>query len=536
MKQVIRVIDPNFTAERLRDFEAGGKRVLSLLRAKGFSKTDRDKVRTILFEEKAKLANGASMKRLHDEISRHGNPLMTTGFGGADLGVYNPDTIPIETYKRMQQDPQIAIGLAMIKMPIYSLGWSIECEDHDVREFVEATLSPIWRKLIRSMLTAVDYGFASHEKVWELKDLNIFTNSATQRKTTHFKGKGEVYKKIKPHYPSTIRILLDKKTDEFSGIIQKVGYDFEVKLDANKCFLFSLADDFGNYFGNSRLKPAYKSWYWKEVLTQFMLRYYERRGSPSTVVQHPPGIGIDDSGTEFDNSEMALRIGQSILENSVVTMPFMPDKNGANMWKLDYLQDEKRGEMFVNALNYLGSQCLRGLIVPERVMTQDLATGSYGIASSHAEIFLLSEEGLIMEMEDAINTGIIPDLVTFNFKPQKVLPCYVRIEKIQYDRKRILKEVLVEVMRNMNTMMKEGHAPALVPSISEMGKVLGVPLREFAEEYSVLQGVVPDEEQPKKTKRVPLKKDENEVNDEKDENTINKKEVTEEESDDNQRD
>jgi len=174
----------------------------------------------------------------------------------------------------------------------------------------------------------------------------------------------------------------------------------EVSLDADKCFLFSVNADFGNFFGQSRLKPAYKPWYWKEVISQFMLRYFERRGSPATVVTHPIGGGIDVDGNEYDNTEIALRIGQNLVENSVVTLPFEPNKEGVNQWELAYLQDEKRGEMFVEALNYLGAQILRSMLVPERVMTQDLSTGSFSMASSHAEIFLLSQEGLVAEMEN----------------------------------------------------------------------------------------------------------------------------------------
>ena len=214
-----------------------------------------------------------------------------------------------------------------------------------------------------------------------------------------------------------------------------------------------------------------------------MLRYFERRGSPATVVQHPLGGGIDVNGNEYDNSEIALRIGQNLVENSVITLPFEPNKEGVNQWDLSYLQDEKRGEMFVEALNYLGAQILRSLLIPERVMTQDLSTGSFSMASSHAEIFLLSEEGLVAEMESAINSEVIPSLVQYNFKPKKIVECNVRIESIQYDRKRILKEILIEMIRNMNTMLKIGKAPNLMPSLSEMSEVLGIPLRTFEEEW-----------------------------------------------------
>jgi len=475
-----RIFDPNYMIQQYESYKNDGRNLISMMRSKGIDKRVRDEMRIFLAEKQTDLFKKSA--NAQKEVTRYGSPLTASAFASDTLGIYNPDTIPITTYEKMKTDPQIAIGLSVIKMPIYSLGWNIECDDPDIREFVKITLKPVWKKLLRSMLTAIDYGFASHEKVWWLYPFDISTTSPNGRKKTHFKGKAEVYKKIKAHYPGSIKIRTDSTTDDFLGIIQSIGGQ-STSLDADKCFLFSLNADFGNFFGQSRLKPSYKPWYWKEVISQFMLRYFERRGSPATVVQHPIGGGIDVDGNEYDNSEIALRIGQNLVENSVVTLPFEANKEGINQWNLSYLNDEKRGEMFVEALNYLGAQILRSLLIPERVMTQDLSTGSFSMASSHAEIFLLSEEGLVAEMESAINSEIIPPLVQYNFKPKKIVECNVRIESIQYDRKRILKEILIEMIRNMNTMVKTGKAPNLMPSLSEMSEVLGIPLRTFDEEW-----------------------------------------------------
>jgi len=480
-QQIIRVIDPNFKHAIAKNYSEDGKRLISLMRVRGVEKEVRDEMRVYL-AAREKVFKRTSM---HKEMTRSGHPSLALAFGAESVGIFNPDTIPIDTYTRMKMDPQVAIGLAMIKMPLYSLGWVVECEDNDIKEFVKEALQKVWRRLIRSTLTSIDFGFASHELVWELRDMNVFTQAANGRKKTHFSGNAEVYKKIKPHYPGSIKIRTDSKTDEFLGIVQQVGGGGEqIKLDADKCFLFTTGDEFGNLFGQSRLKPAYKPWYWKEILTQFMLRYFERKGSPNTIVTHPIGGGLDASGTEYDNTEIALRIGQNLTENSVVTLPYEGNREGRNMWEANFLADDKRGEMFVNALNYLGTQILRALLTPERVMTQDLSTGSFSMAQSHAEIFLLSEEGLTSEVEDAVNERIIPPLVQFNFQPNKVLPCRVKIEKIQYDRRRILKEILVEIIRNVNTWAKAGISPSILPSMKEMSKILGVPLTIFEEEYA----------------------------------------------------
>ena len=507
-QQVVRIIDPNFVHQRTMAYGKGGKQLLSLMRKSGVKKELRDEMRVYLAANQNKFKKTS----MHKEVTRHGSPLTMAAFGSETVGIYNPDTIPVDTYIKMKQDPQVAIGIAMIKMPVQSLGWTIECEDPSIRAFVEEAINRVWDKLIASMLTAIDFGFASHEIVWELLDIDISSQSSSGRKKTHFTGKAELFKKIKPHYPSTIRIRTDSKTDEFLGINQQAGMGGQlITLDADKCFLFSFGDEFGNFFGNSRLKAAYKSWYWKEVLTQFMLRYFERKGSPATVVTHPIGGGYNVDGTEYDNSEIALRIAGNLVENSSVTLPYETDRDGNNQWNIDYLKDDRRGEMFVNALNYFSAQILRGLLTPERVMTQDLSTGSFSMASSHAEIFLLSLEGLSKEVAGSINRQLIPQLIEFNFKPKKIVSCRIRIEKIQYDRRRILKEIMVEVIRNIGTWAKAGKAPNIMPSLEQMSDVLGVPIVPFEEEYTdtgegeIDTGVGETEEIPEKGNKKPGK-------------------------------
>jgi len=481
-QQIVRIIDPNYTFFRDKSFEDGGRSMLSLMKARGVDKKVRDEMRVYL----ATQARDAKFKKtaLNKQITRYGHPLTSSAFGADVLGIYNPDTIPVDTYFRMKNDPQVAIGLAMIKMPIISLGWNVECEDVDIREFVRYCMTKIWRRLVTSSLTAIDFGFSSHELVWDLEEVDIFSQSQSGRKKTHFRGKAEVLKKVKAHYPSTVKIRTDANTDDFIGIRQVVPGKQEVSLDIGKTFMFTVGDEFGNFFGTSRLKAVYKTWYWKEVLTQFMMRYFERKGGPATVVTHPIGGGIDVDGNDYDNADIALRISHNLLENSTVTLPYEANKDGNNQWGITYLQDDRRGEMFVAALNYLAAQTLRGLLVPERVMTQDLSTGSFSMATSHAEIFLLSEEGLSSQLADSINEQIIPPLIQFNFNPKKVVPCYFKVEKIQYDRRRILKEIMVEIIRNMNSWIKDGKTPNVLPSLEQMSDILGIPVAAVAEEYT----------------------------------------------------
>ena len=70
--------------------------------------------------------------------------------------------------KEMRDDAQIALGLALVKAPIYGAISRVrfECESPAVKAFIEEEFQRLWRGAVRSSLSAVEFGFAAHEKLW----------------------------------------------------------------------------------------------------------------------------------------------------------------------------------------------------------------------------------------------------------------------------------------------------------------------------------------------------------------------------------
>ena len=402
------------------------------------------------------------------------------GTSGMERDLPNPDTMDITVYEAMRGTPQLSAGLALIKMPLISLSWNVECQDEAIARTVEYAIKPIWRRLIRSMLSAVDFGFASHEIVWQVSpNVNIQTTSKDGDTKAHFSGTLISPSKIKPHHPSTVRFKFDDK-DNLIGMIQRVSGGGDVELARHQMFLFTHEEEFGNPFGKSRLKTAFKVWYWEEMVYQFLLQYLERRGVPPVIVVFPPGQ-TEIAGVVTDNADVALNLGAAVISNAVVALPYQPDEKGVNMWDIKYLLDDRRSDMFIEFLQHLDAKCLRALWVPERSITQDTSTGSYSMASVHADLFLLTEKGLISDLESAINENLIPQIVQYNFAPNLWQPCYVRIEQIDWNRKAALKEIFIEMIKNISTMIQNNLNPESIPDIEKMAKALEIPTSSFAD-------------------------------------------------------
>lgn len=402
-----------------------------------------------------------SKKVSKEEISKHGGPLSKiAGAIGSYAGEYNPDDISIDTYNKLRMNAQVAAGLKVIKLPIIGQQWTTICDNKDIAEFIDQLLRPLWYNLLTSILTGIDYGFSAHEIVYDVQDLNL---SRKYEQKPFFSKRAIVWKKFKSLYPDTVTIKLDEM-ENFDGIIQKwIGKDITIPVEKSFIFTHDKGDSFGNLFGVSRLKPAYDVWYWWISLVQFMMRYFERKGTPPVIVKFP--LGQTKDGT--DHADIALDIGKALIGESVVAIPSTTYENTPPKWDLNYLLDDKRGEMFLSALTFFENKILRGMFVPERTITQDSSSkaGSYSLSQTHADMFLLGEEALLVDIENQVNRYVVRRLVEYNFG-SKAPQCYIKIERITDARKGFLKDVFMQ-------MVKTGTA---IPAAREIADVVGVPL------------------------------------------------------------
>jgi len=413
------------------------------------------------------------------EATSHRNPLFSAG-GPESPEEYNPEAIDVETFDLMRRDHQLAAGLAIIKLPIVALPWRIVCDNNNEAKTVEWAIKKIWRDLIKSSLLAVDYGFVSHEKVWERDNVKISHINKEEEEEIYYQGDLAYFKKIKSHHPSSIKMKFDDKQN-VEEIIQESSSGEDIHLPIRKCFLFTNDKEFGNPFGVSRLKNAYKVWYWKELLYQFMMQYFERRGTPPTIATAPPGKGQDSSGAEVDNLELALRLASSLISTSVAAIPYQQSRDGKeNMWKVELLNDDARGPMFIEALQHLDARCLRAIFVPESIFTQE-GGGGYAGSSIHADLFLMSEKGLISDIEEAIDIQIIKPFIEANFTPEEIKPCGIKLDPLDWNRKIALKEIFMELIRNIDTMIQMGIAPNILPNIEKMAEILEIPVQTWEE-------------------------------------------------------
>jgi len=413
------------------------------------------------------------------EKTEFGGDLSTNGYIGSSRfravqGVTNPEQIPYFVMERMMKDPQIAIGMTILTQPIVSLNFIINCKDERTKLLVDHSLRKVWKQFVKETLYGIGYGFSTFEKVFMWDHVRITDENNEGDIEEVFNDMIINYRKLKNIHPSTIKIDLDKK-ENYKGFIQTQKNGKEVFIPKRKSALFTYNFKFGNYYGQSLLRNVYKYWYWGELLYQFMLRYYESTGTPPVLVVVPKGMSQDKNGRKVNNLEIGLDMGRALISNSVAVLPYEPHKaTEENMWSVTRLTDDRRGAMFVDAITHINTQKLLAMFVPENVATQEVR---------ERDVFFFTQEGLINDLEDFVNHQVIPPLQHYNVPADEIVPCTIKLDKMSYTKKAMLKELYVEFIRSLRVLQREGIKPNFVPDVIEMSDQLEIPLISYDEAF-----------------------------------------------------
>lgn len=414
----------------------------------------------------------------------------------SSIGAYNPDRIPYEIYEAMSRDPTIALGLSVIKHTPTGLNWRIECKNPKQRDFLTQAIKLIYRNTVLGLTDACRMGVSVGEKCWAF---DYFKLTSTKKNTR--KEKFWYLKNVKFVHPRSLRFNLDEvgnligvtqigrniKLNSNNAMNKKYKNGTYITLPVSNVVMYTHNFEFGNFFGISRLKNAYPAWYWSQVLTQFMLKYLERMGQPLTVMYAPPGTRTNDRGEKVDNMTYANKIGQMAVSNSVVTLPTEYYKDTSNkLWEMNRLVDDKRGDMFIDILNHFDSKKLRALFIPDKLgLASDGSSHSASGASAGdtLDVFMMTEQSMINDIESVIDDQIIYPLQANNFDESVIEDAHIKIEKLDFNRKMLMKEVFLRMVMFGSSGLANGQKPKDLPSIKKLAEILDLPIESFNEMF-----------------------------------------------------
>jgi hypothetical protein len=376
---------------------------------------------------------------------------------------YNPDKITLETYDKIYKHYQVKAAIATLSFSIQQIEWFIKSDDPQIQRVVQLAVDRIWNSLIRSISKSFRYGYSPNVKVWELSKID---------------GKEYVvYKQIKDLDPKYCKVKLDKY-----GNYQGFYYKENNLLASNATMLGQLVPpeysfwytsemENGNHYGNSALKAVYKSWYFSEKMHVFCNRYYERFGEPLVVGRAPSVSYIKDPKTgAVKTAQEAMReVIASIRSHSSAQLPSDQDEKGNYVYDLKYLESQMRGFDFENYLSRLDREISFGLLFPALIMGGDKG-GSYALGESQIQAFYTNLMGIMDNVVDYVNAYIIPQLVEYNFGPDK--EAKMSYQPLSASAKKNIHEMIMQIIKNKS----------YIPEIDQLEERSGMKLKKLPPE------------------------------------------------------
>ncbi len=319
---------------------------------------------------------------------------------------YNPDQLAIKkgglkVYHEMRLDDQAKAALHLKKSAIVHPGWTIECDDEDLSHFVEHIFDRMEgtpEEMVRSVLSAYDYGFSLHEKVYSYIE------------DGPFKGKiGLTAVKQK----SPTRILF--KTDDYGNLVedgivqwQRTGELRPLRTD--KFIRYTYQKEFDNFYGQSDLRAAYRFWFLKVNFFRYWGMYLERFGVPLAL-----GKSVNATLNVADQ-EKFRKIVANLQAGMAAVLP--PDL------EIEFKEAARtdRGT-FQQAIDACDIRIARAILMPTLLgLSAGNDVGSLARSKTEESTFDMILGADSRAVEDVINEQLVRPLVEMNFGLVECLP------------------------------------------------------------------------------------------------------------------
>lgn len=370
--------------------------------------------------------------------------------------IQNPSTVSVETYKRMiDTDDTLGSGTDFLVTCLAARLGRYTHKSEEITLWVNQALDKIkggFFNALKEMLGAAWSGFVVQEKVWA-NDPEL----------------GFIVKKLVSLPPGTVLFETDR-TGELTpdGILQyqrnynpanlaygsgslfgfaggnmrndpyaKLG-DFpfpvrtantyaylSIRIPVEKCvhYAFDAQAKFGNPYGRSLLRRAYKWWVMKDAFLQMLSIALDRKGTPLTVVFADPNTAVIDEskiarGTSAKGKDVGISAQQAaanafknIHNDSTI---ILPGKKG-QIYDIEVIPSASNAGDFMTAIDLCNKSMLRALLVPSLIFGNGDGTGSYSLGQEHAKTFDKICDGMLYGVKEAILEQIVAQLLAYNF-------------------------------------------------------------------------------------------------------------------------
>lgn len=376
--------------------------------------------------------------------------------------IQNPSTVSVETFKRMiDTDETIGSGMDFLITCLVARLGRYNHKSKEVTTWMNKRLQEMeggWTNVVKEILSAAWAGFYVGEKVWYNTDA------------------GFTIRKIIPLPPSTVLFetdwageitqdgILQYQRNYNPALMAGMGYfgglsgsqsgftsgiprpDMHAKLgdlpfpirSANtfnylsiriprlKCvhYAFDAQGKFGNPYGRSLLRRAYKYYVMKDAFLQMLAIALDRKGTPLTVVYADPNVTLIDASKAGAAGNQSGKVNVGIRADAAAQKAFanihndstiiLPGKKGQT-FDLEFAEQGANQDAFIAAIDMCNKAQMRALLVPSLIFGNGDGSGSFSLGQEHAKTFDKILDGMLAGAGQVLMEQVIREMIAYNF-------------------------------------------------------------------------------------------------------------------------
>jgi hypothetical protein len=284
--------------------------------------------------------------------------------------------------------------------------------------------------------------------------------------------------------PRTLTLKADPRTEEFL-LAEQEAESKTIRVPAEQLILWThgLEDNWGRLTGFGVYSMAYEPWYAQAGLILLRNSYFERRADPTPVGYFSDTQGTDEKGGGKKSMREIMGAAIAAMKSrSYVLLPSRRDEKGNRLNEITYLADDKRGDMFQQAVDAEGVRILKCGLIPGESATSE-PMGSRARAEVHENRLGEIQQTRVDEWCGVL-TGYGKRLAGYHWPSERVEKANIRVKAsgLAPGVHQLYKEVLTKIM-DAESITEKGEAVPLKKRIDAVGMAddLGLPLRPLEE-------------------------------------------------------
>lgn len=406
-------------------------------------------------------ARHAEIKNLEDLTTQRGTPIPAL-FNQFYKFVQNPSTVSVETFKRMvDTDDTIGSGVDFLTTCLAARLGSYVHPSQEVTQFVNDAFDRIeggFYNTFKEIMSASWAGFYVGEKVWSNDDMGFIIKRVVALPPGTVLFETERTGQLTPdgilqyqrnYNPANLAYGVNGFGGGFGFVnsdrpdpMAKLGdlpfpirtgntYNYlSIRIPVQKCihYAFDAQGKFGNPYGRSLLRRAYKWYVMKDAFLQMLSIALDRKGTPLTVVYADPNVTLNKAQNVQMGNNVRDQRNQGIRADKAAQDAFknihndstiiLPGKKG-QVFETDFVPQTSNAQDFMSAIDMCNKSILRALLVPSLIFGNGDGTGSYSLGQEHAKTFDKILDGMNFGAKEALRDQFVRQLIMYNF-PESV--------------------------------------------------------------------------------------------------------------------